>query len=151
MRLVITTPTEAVLDLADVASVRAEDATGSFGILDGHADFLTALAVSVLSWRGRDGHEGHCAVRGGVLTVAGGTRVSIATREAVVADDLERLEREVLARFRRAADEEATARAGSTRLHLAAIKRMLAYLRPGRQPIEAAPMRGPGVAGGAGD
>jgi F-type H+-transporting ATPase subunit epsilon len=149
MRLVITTPTEAVLDLADAASVRAEDASGSFGILDGHADFLTALAVSVLSWRTREGREGHCAVRGGVLTVAGGKRVSVATREAVVADDLERLEHEVLARFRRAVDEEVTARAGSTRLHLAAIKKMLAYLRPGRPSMEAQ-MRGPGVPG-AGD
>jgi F-type H+-transporting ATPase subunit epsilon len=152
MRLVITTPTEAVLDAADVAAVRAEDASGSFGILDGHADLLTALAVSVLSWRGRDGRDGHCAVRGGVLTVSGGRRVSVATREAVVADDLERLEHEVLARFRRAAEEEATARAGSTRLHLAAIKKMLAYLRPGPQPIEALPGRGRGAADdGAGD
>lgn len=150
MRLVVTTPVEAVLDLADVASIRAEDASGRFGILDGHADFLTALAVSVVSWRTREGREGHCAVRGGVLTVSGGKRASVATREAVVADDLERLEREVLTRFRRAADEEATARAGSTRLHLAAIKRMLAYLRPGRRPSEASPMPAldPGVAGG---
>ncbi|MGE5148307.1 MAG: F0F1 ATP synthase subunit epsilon [Candidatus Eiseniibacteriota bacterium] len=152
MRLVITTPTESILDLADAASIRAEDMSGSFGILDGHADLLTALAVSVLSWRTRDGRDGHCAVRGGVLTVSGGKQVSVATREAVVADDLDRLEREVLTRFRRAADEEITARAGSTRLHLAAIKRMLAYLRPGRQPFEAAPMPGRAVpGGGAGD
>jgi F-type H+-transporting ATPase subunit epsilon len=148
MRLVITTPTEAVLDADDVVAVRAEDASGRFGILDGHADLLTALAVSVLSWRRRDGGEGHCAVRGGVLTVSGGERVSVATREAVVADDLDRLEHEVLARFRRNADEEATARAGSARLHLAAIKKILAYLRPGRAPMEEAPVPARGSAGG---
>jgi len=152
MRLVITTPTEAVLDAPDVAAVRAEDASGRFGILDGHTDLLTALTVSVVSWRTRDGREGHCAVRGGVLTVAGGNRVSVATREAVVADDLARLEHEVLARFRRTADEEAVARASSARLQLAAIKRMLAYLRPGRAPMEQAPVPGRGLAGGeAGD
>ena len=39
----------------DVVSVRAEDASGSFGILPGHADFLTSLAPSVVRWRRRDG------------------------------------------------------------------------------------------------
>jgi F-type H+-transporting ATPase subunit epsilon len=132
MRLVVTTPTRVVVDLDDAVAVRAEDASGLFGILEGHADLLTALAISVLSWRRRDGHEGQCAVRGGVLTAAGGKTVSVATREAVVSDDLETLEREVLVRFRQTRDEERVARAASERLYLAAIRRMLAYLRPER-------------------
>jgi F-type H+-transporting ATPase subunit epsilon len=34
--------------------LRAEDASGSFGILPGHAPFLTALAISIVSWRKDD-------------------------------------------------------------------------------------------------
>jgi F-type H+-transporting ATPase subunit epsilon len=51
MKLRITDPTAILVD-TDVRSVRAEDASGSFGILSGHADFLTALGVSIVSWRG---------------------------------------------------------------------------------------------------
>ena len=48
MRLLITTPTAVVIDDPNVVAVRAEDESGSFGILNGHADFLTALTVSVV-------------------------------------------------------------------------------------------------------
>ncbi len=51
MRLLITDPTAIIADLTGVASVRAEDESGSFGILAGHADLLTVLTVSVVSWR----------------------------------------------------------------------------------------------------
>ena len=34
-----------------MSHLRAEDDTGAFGILPGHADFLTVLAVSVVTWR----------------------------------------------------------------------------------------------------
>ena len=50
MKLRITDPTAILVD-TDVRSVRAEDASGSFGILSGHADFLTVLGVSIVSWR----------------------------------------------------------------------------------------------------
>src|SRR5579863_10341824 len=90
MRLVITTPLNLVADIDDVVHVRAEDETGSFGILDHHAEFLTALAVSVVSWRQASGREEHCAVRGGVLSVSG-DKVAIATRQAILGDDLNHL------------------------------------------------------------
>ena len=51
MRLLITTPTAVVIDDPDVVAVRAEDESGGFGILKGHADLLTALTVSIVSWR----------------------------------------------------------------------------------------------------
>jgi F-type H+-transporting ATPase subunit epsilon len=146
MRLTVATPDQVAADVGDAVAVRAEDASGKFGILDRHADFLTVLAISVLSWRRSDGREGHCAVRGGVLSVSDGTTVSVATREAVVSDDLAKLEHEVLARFRRTSEDEKTARASSTRLYLAAVRRMIAYLRPervGRKLSEAPPYGGP--------
>lgn len=130
MRLLITTPAEIVIDRADVVSVRAEDETGGFGILDDHADFLTALAVSVVTWRSGDGAEHYCAVRHGVLTVTGGTNVSIATREAYAGEELAALEGETLARMREAADAERTARSGALRLEMKAIRQIVRELGP---------------------
>lgn len=55
MRLIVTTPLAIIADASDVAHLRAEDETGAFGILPGHADFLIALSVSVATWRNRTG------------------------------------------------------------------------------------------------
>jgi len=138
MRLTITTPLEIVVDTTDVVHLRAEDQTGGFGILTGHADFLTALAVSVVSWRDRRGPEHHVAVRGGMLQVDGADGIAIATREAVPGEDLARLESEVLTRFRRSIAEEQAARTDAQRLYLAAIRRILRYVRPDRMAAQIA-------------
>lgn len=130
MNLTVTTPLAIVTKVGNVAHVRAEDDTGAFGILRGHADFLTALAISVVSWRDQDGVEHHIAVRGGMLSVSGGNTVTIATREAVADDDLPRLETEVLASFQRRSEEEIMARTDAQRLYLAAIRQIYRFLRP---------------------
>jgi F-type H+-transporting ATPase subunit epsilon len=129
MRLLITTPTAVVVDDSAVA-VRAEDESGSFGILTGHADFLTALTVSVVSWRRNDGGQRYCAVRRGVFSVSGGSLVAIATREALVGDDLGHLEHVVLAGFRDSIEAERAARTGSLQLEMNAIRQIVRYLRP---------------------
>jgi F-type H+-transporting ATPase subunit epsilon len=54
VRLRIVTPLSVIVD-EDAAALRAEDASGAFGVLPGHAPFLTALAVSIVSWRGNGG------------------------------------------------------------------------------------------------
>jgi F-type H+-transporting ATPase subunit epsilon len=131
MKLIISTPLETVVRVADVRSVRAEDESGSFGIEPRHASFVTALAISVVSWRTADGSEQHGAVRGGVFTVAGDT-ISIATREAVAGSDLAQLETDVLTRFHRAADETAQTRVDTERLRAAAIRTIQRFLRPDR-------------------
>ncbi len=133
MRLLITDPTAVVADHADVTSVRAEDESGSFGILDGHADLLTVLTVSVVSWRRVNGDAGYCAVRHGVLSVQQGRQVAIATRQAQLGSDLEELERSVLARFRADAEAESSGRVAAVRLHTQAIRRIVAALRPERR------------------
>ena len=136
MKLTISTPTAIAAELENIVSLTAEDGSGSFGILPGHADFLTALEPSVVSWRDADGHEGHCAVRRGVLTVEGGKSVSIATREAVVSEDIEKLERDVIARFHASVEEERAARVEATVLRMKAIRRIIHYLRaPGAAGI----------------
>ena len=130
MRLTITTPLATVVQTEDAIHIRAEDPSGAFGVLPGHAQFLTALAISVLTWRDSRGREQHIAVRGGVLSVSGGTAVIVATPEAVAGDDLQRLESEVLTRFHQQLDEERAARTESQRLHLAAIRQIMRLLRP---------------------
>jgi len=132
MRLLITTPTAVVVDDPDVVSVRAEDATGSFGILDRHADFLTVLTVSVVAWRRVDGRWRYCAVRRGVLRVDNGCEVAVATREAIVDDNLDHLEQVVLAQLRSALDTERAARTESLQLQMKAIRQIIRYLRPER-------------------
>lgn len=135
MRLLITTPTAVVVDEADVAAVRAEDESGSFGILNGHADLLTALSVCVVSWKSADGRRRYCAVRRGVLSVArnaGVTEAAIATREAVPGDHLDHLEQVVLDAFRERLDTERSARTESLQLQMKAVRQIVRYLRPQR-------------------
>ncbi len=134
MRLRITDPTAIVID-REVASIRAEDASGSFGILDGHADFLTVLEVSVVWWREADGRAGYCAVRNGILTVGGGNEVLIATREAHAGDDLGQLESVVLAGYRQHVEAERTSRTAAARLRMQAIRHMVEALQGGPAEI----------------
>ena len=129
MNLTVTTPLAIVINSGDVVHLRAEDDTGAFGILRGHAEFLTALTISVVSWRDQAGAEHHVAVRGGMLVVSGDA-ITIATREAVADGNLDRLQREVLARFQQREDEEAIARTDAQRLYLAAMRQIYRFLRP---------------------
>lgn len=130
MRLTVSTPLAVVLDSDGVAHLRAEDETGAFGILAGHADFLTALSLSVVSWRDLKGSEHHMAVRGGMLEVRDGKLITIATREAIAGDDLHWLRTAVLATFRRRSEEELKSRTDAHRLYLAAIRQICRYLTP---------------------
>ncbi|HXZ68738.1 MAG TPA: F0F1 ATP synthase subunit epsilon [Alphaproteobacteria bacterium] len=132
MRLIVATPLAIVIDTDEVVHVRAEDPTGAFGILRGHAEFLTALEISVVSWRDEKGVEHYVAVRGGMLEVKHGEEISIATREAVPGDDLAKLEDEVLVRFRRNLADEKAARMDAERLYLSAMQRIYRLVRPAK-------------------
>lgn len=133
MNLLVTTPLSLVVQARGVTRIRAEDETGSFGILPGHADFLTVLAVSVLSWSDAAGAEHHVALRGGVLRVSGGTDVAVAAREAVTEDVLERLGAAVLERFEAEERSDEEARISTARLHLATMRQLQRYLSATRQ------------------
>ncbi len=131
MRLRITTPLAVVIDIDGVEIVCAEDASGGFGIQPHHADFLTALAVSVVTWACDGGARHYCAVRGGVFTITGGQEVAIATREAIAGDDLAVLDQKILARFREDREAERAELFDSTQTQLNAIRQIVRHLRPG--------------------
>jgi F-type H+-transporting ATPase subunit epsilon len=131
VKLRITTPLEVVVDEDGVQALRAEDPSGMFGILAGFADFLTSLTISVVSWKSKDQTRRYCAVRRGVLGVDGGQDISIATREAVLGDDMATLAETVLARFRADIETERSERVNSTRLELRAIRQIVRHLQGG--------------------
>jgi F-type H+-transporting ATPase subunit epsilon len=130
MRLRIVTPLALVVDADGVLALRAEDASGSFGIQSGHVDFLTSLTVSIVSWEGSDAIRHYCAVRRGVLSVTAGRDIAVTTREAVAGDDLATLDDIVLSRFRADIETERLERFESTRLQLNAIRQIVSHLRP---------------------
>jgi F-type H+-transporting ATPase subunit epsilon len=137
VKLRIATPTGLALETDDVRHVRAEDATGAFGIQPGHTEFITRLAVSVLTWRDARGAEHPVAVRGGVLRVRDGRMVQVATREAVVGEPLDELRRAVLGRMRDASEAEARARTRATQLQVSIVRHLYRYVRAerGRGPL----------------
>lgn len=132
MRLVVTTPTAIVADVKNVRHVRAEDETGAFGIGEGHADFLTVLPISVVTWDCDDDAEGFALVRGGVLTVHDGALVEIAARGALSREDLGSLGRDAIRELERDDELEGVAQISDTRLHLATIRQLQRVLDVGR-------------------
>lgn len=129
MKLRIVTPLSVVVD-EEIDNLRAEDISGSFGILPGHAPFLTALAISIISWRTAQS-EKFCAVRGGVLQMTGNNTIDVTTREAVIGTSLVSLDSDVLAQFESDADDERTDNAESVQLQLNVIRRMVSRLSCG--------------------
>jgi F-type H+-transporting ATPase subunit epsilon len=138
LHLTVTTPAQILVETHDVVAVRAEDQSGSFGILPGHADLLTVLIPSVVRWRTADGAAHFCAVRGGVFTVSAGHNVAVACREAVLGDSFEDLEAKVRAVRAQQLEADRKARVEQVRLHALAVRQLLRYLRP--NPAAVAPI-----------
>jgi F-type H+-transporting ATPase subunit epsilon len=135
LRLTIATPASILVDADDVRSLRAEDSSGAFGVLPGHADLLTVLPPSVVRWT-RDGEPTRfCALSGGVLTITGGKRVAIACRRGTVSDDLDKLEADVAAQRAAELDADRRAKVEQTRLHARALRQLMRYLRGDGHPL----------------
>lgn len=128
MKLTITSPFGIIVDQEEILSLQAEDATGSFGILPLHADFMTVLGISVLSWQDVQEKTFYCAVNNGIFVVSGGVNVSIATREAVVGEDLADLKQRVLGEFSIARELESKTRLTQERFQAETIRRIQDYL-----------------------
>ena len=80
-RLIVRTP---------IVALQAADASGRFGLRTGHEDFLTVLVPCVVRYQTAEGQERFAAVDGGVLVLEGG-RIALVTRDAVVAERLDRV------------------------------------------------------------
>lgn len=128
LRLLIATPQQILVDCADVVSLRGEDASGGFGLLSGHVDYLTVLEPTVLRWRRASGERGYCAVRGGVLSLSGG-ELRIACREGIVGERLDELAARVQEAREAQRDSARRARVEHLRLHTRAVRQLVRYLR----------------------
>ena len=129
LRLTIATPAAVLIDLDNVRSLRAEDMSGSFGVLPGHADLLTVLPASVLRWTRDDEPTRYCALGGGVMTIRGGHDVAVACRRATLGDDLDRLQNAVAAERAAELDADRRAKVEQTQLHARALRQLMRYLR----------------------
>lgn len=76
----------------EVLSLRLKDSSGYFGIMKGHADFMTALVPALGFYRDGSGTEVFLAVKGGLAAVrhAGVTVLSREIIESADADELSR-------------------------------------------------------------
>ncbi len=110
MRLELATPTRQLVS-AEADEVVAPGSEGYFGVLPGHAPFLTTLGSGEVSYRhGRE--EGHLAVIGGFAEVQG-DRVMIL---AETAERPEEIDRERAERARQRAEQRLAGRNPQGRL-----------------------------------
>jgi F-type H+-transporting ATPase subunit epsilon len=131
MRLEIMIPSRVVLE-DEAASVVAEGAEGSFGLLPRHVDYVTALVPGILTYRrAEDGSERILALDQGTL-VKVGSEVLVSVRDAVEGEDLESLRETVQKRFRTLDRKEREARSALATLEARFIRRFLEQI--GRAP-----------------
>ncbi len=102
-RLRVLTPSDIVID-DDIDFLRAEDNTGSFGILSRHTDFITILNPSIVIFK-RNNKENYIAVNGGVLSFRNNL-ATIVARAAVLGNDLDKLQDIIRERFIKKSDKE---------------------------------------------
>lgn len=124
MRLEVMVPSRVVVR-DDAASVVAEGAEGSFGVLPRHVDYVSALVPGILTYRREeDGTERILALDHGTLVKAG-SEVLVSVRDAVEGDDLEGLRETVQRRFQTLDRREREARSALATLEARFIRRFL--------------------------
>jgi F-type H+-transporting ATPase subunit epsilon len=89
----------------------------------GHEDFLTVLIPCVVRYRPEQGVERFAAVDGGVLLLERG-RISIATRDAVVADQIDRVADAAAAMLAARREKEQAARSGFAELEITLLREL---------------------------
>ena len=107
------------------AAVQAADASGRFGLWPHHERFVTLLAPCLLIYREEGKVEHYAAVDGGVL-LAEDDRVSVVTREAVLAERLEDVAAAARAMLAARQAEEQAARAEFAELQVSLLRELRA-------------------------
>lgn len=128
MHLEIIVPDGAVLELP-IRALQAADASGRFGLWPNHEPFLTVLEPCLVTIRTEDDRERFAGVDGGVL-VSEDNKVSIACREAVIADRLADVADRVSAMLRERRLHEKTARGEFAELQAALMRQLKGAERP---------------------
>ena len=130
MRLQVFMPEHIVLDCA-ARKVVAEGASGSFGILPRHIDFVEPLVPGILAVVSgaspgpeSDADERFVAVDEGVL-VKCGRSVFVSVRNAVVGAELGALEQTVRDQFRRIDTREQAMRSALAKLEADVVRRFI--------------------------
>jgi F-type H+-transporting ATPase subunit epsilon len=106
-----------------IQGLQAADASGRFGLLPGHEPFVTVLEPGLVLFRDEHERERFAAVDGGVLVLKD-NHVSIACREAVVAERLEEVAGRAAALIEERRLNELTARADFAELQSTLLRQL---------------------------
>jgi len=123
MTLSVLLPNAVLIETAATRIV-AEATNGSFALLPRHIDFVAPLVAGLLLVTRPDGHEIFVGIDEGTL-VKCADDVLVATRRAVVDDDLARLRQTVAVSFRAHDEHEITTRSALARLETGIIRRFI--------------------------
>lgn len=116
----------------DVLSFVGEDASGSFGILPGHARFITVLEFGLASFRSAAGGWRHVAAPGAVVRFAG-DELHLATRRFVCGADYERIRDALREQLRTEEDALREIRLSLRHLEESMLRRLWELARGGRR------------------
>jgi F-type H+-transporting ATPase subunit epsilon len=123
MRLKVWLPTSMLLD-EPVTKIRAEAENGHFCLLPRHVDFATALVPGILSFQTLAGSEEYLAIDRAIL-VKCGPDVSVSTRRAVRAPELETLRKTMEKQFRSQDQRNRKARSFEVKLEAELVRNLL--------------------------
>jgi F-type H+-transporting ATPase subunit epsilon len=122
LQLEILAPDQVIVQ-AQIVALQAADATGRFGIWPGHESFVTVLTPCVVRYRLEGGTENFAAVNGGVLLLED-DRLSIVTRDAVVAGRLDQVADAAAEMLQARKEKEAAARSGFAELETTLVREL---------------------------
>jgi F-type H+-transporting ATPase subunit epsilon len=115
---------------ATIEALEAADSSGRFGLWPNHERFFTVLVPCVLAYREQRGRPSFAAVDGGVL-LSEQNRISVVTRDAVVAPRLEEVADAAAAMLRTRREQELSARAAFAELEASLLRELhRSELRP---------------------
>lgn len=127
MQLTILLPSHVLLDAA-VTKIIAQAPNGAFALLPRHIDMVSSLVPGLVSFTGKESIEHFAGTDEGIL-VKCGQQVTIATRQAILSDNLEQLREQVHDMFVDLGQRERTARSALARLEAGVVRRFVELAR----------------------
>jgi F-type H+-transporting ATPase subunit epsilon len=123
MILKILLPEDSLVD-RDVVKIVCEAPNGFLCLLPRHVDFTTALVPGILFFTTPDDREFYVAVDDGALVKQGDT-VLVSVRNAVMGEELGRLNELVIEHFRNRGEQEEKALAAMNKIEAGFVRRFL--------------------------